>query len=205
MKFSLSQGDLNEILIANGCDLQKVNVVAVRGFDLNAGKPGVNDRRIYDDLVAVVSPHGVQCFPHNTDPNGYRKGHGTGSSKGLAMLAPGIHIYGTGLHKGAQAFTQCEPFTVIRDGTPPYRDLGWHAINWHSGGTQSTSSLGCQTSPPSVWSAVRPLVYNLLETFNNPFRTNARGQKVRSFPYILLNETDRQDGNLVVSTRFLRK
>ena len=121
----------------------------------------------------------------------------------MACLRNGIHRYGTGRHRNSIAFRQCERFTVMRDGNPPYLDCGWHAINLHSGGNSSTSSLGCQTVPRSTWLEFRRLIYGWLEEFRNPIRKNDRGQRVRSFDYVLLDETERRKGNLVVSNRYL--
>lgn len=202
---ALPESEVRAILAANGVDQTKVAVVAIRGYYLDSmGRPGENDRMIYDDAHFVVWPDGKAAFVANTDPNGYRKGRGTGSEKGMAMLKTGIHLFGTGLHKGQLGFRQCEPFTVIRDGDPPYEDKGWHAIDWHTGGRTSTSSLGCQTNPyPLFHEEVRPLVYKLLDRYANPRRENDRGERVRCLPYVLIDETERRRGNLVVSRRYL--
>lgn len=205
----LTEDAIREILSANGVDQRFLSVVAIRGYYLNSmGVIGANDRRIYDDAQFVVWPDGMAAFQANTDPNGYRKGHGTGSNKGMAMLKPGIHLYGPGMHRpgkrgGHMAFVQCERFTVIRDGDPPYEHLGHHYIHWHSGGKYSTSSLGCQTNKPGDWAVVKPLVYNLLERYKNPKRKSSRNQMVRCFPYVLMDETERRKGNLIVSNRYL--
>lgn len=198
----LDETKVREILTANGVDQTKLAVVAVRGYYLDSmGAVGKNDRRIYDDAQFIVAPGICAAFQANTDPNGYRKA--TKTRKGMAVLDTGIHIYGTGKHKGRLAFRGCEKFTVIRDGDPPTRDLGFHAINWHDGGYNSTSSLGCQTNAPDVWRILRPLVYQLLEACKNPKRKNDWGQLVRSFPYLLIDETERRAGRLVVSKRYL--
>jgi lysozyme len=201
----LPETTVRQILTANGVDQGKVCVLAIRGYYLDSmGAPGENDRRIYDDAHFICWPDGMASYVANTDPNGYRKGHGTGRSKGMAMLKSGIHIYGTGLHKGQLAFRQCERFTVTRDGSPAYDHLGWHAINWHKGGHTSTSSLGCQTNPSTLFTGeIRPLVYRLLDRYKNPKRKNDRGESVRSLPYILLEETNRRAGDVIVSRRFL--
>tara|TARA_R110000764_G_scaffold227597_2_gene317787 strand:- start:5234 stop:5857 length:624 start_codon:yes stop_codon:yes gene_type:complete len=202
----IKESEVIAILTANGIALNKVSVLAIRGYYLNSmGKPGRNDRRIYDDAMIIYSPKGSMAYQANTDPNGYRKGSGKGSSKGMAMLKSGIHLFGTGLHKGRVAFRQCETFTVTRDGNPPYDHSGHHAIDLHSGGHNSTSSLGCQTVPASTWKEFRTLLYSLLDEYKNPKRKNDRGQNVRSFPYVLLNETERRVGNIVVSNRYLKK
>lgn len=199
----LREAAVRDILDANKVPQGIVSIVAIRGYYLNSmGRPGRNDRRIYDDAMFVCSPSGVIAFQANTDPNGYRKGYGYGSKKGMACLKKGIHRYAIGPHKGRAAFRQAEPFTVIRDGNPPYPHKGWHAINLHSGGWTSTSSLGCQTIPRAIWSTFRKLVYQLLEDHENPFRKNDWKQLRRSFDYVLIEEADRRDGNLVVSSRY---
>ena len=202
---ALSEAKVREILTANKVDQSNVCVVAIRGYYLDSmGKKGANDRRIYDDAMFIVSPRGIMSYQANTDPNGYRKGAGTGRGKGMAMLKPGIHLFGTGRHKRRLAFRQCERFTVIRDGDPPYEDLGWHAINLHSGGYNSTSSLGCQTVPAGTWDEFRRLLYGLLDEFKNPKQKNDWGESVRSFPYVLIEEERRRAGRLEVSTRFAK-
>lgn len=205
MKPAISQAEVVKILTANGVDLTKVSVLAIRGYYLDSmGKPGANDRMIWDDAIIIHSPRGIMAYQANTDPNGYRKGKGTGPKKGMASLVPGIHIFGIGPHKGKPAYRQCEEFTVLRDGTPDYRDTGWHAINLHSGGVVSTSSLGCQTIPAATWSQFKALLDSLMDEFANPKAKNDLGQSVRSFPYVLLEETARRAGNLVVSRRYLK-
>lgn len=187
----LDEKRILEILQANGVSRDKVSVLAIRGYYLDSmGAKGKNDRMIYDDAMFVVWPDGISRWQANTDPNGYRKGKGTGANKGMAMLKPGVWCYGIGKHKGKLAFRQCEKFTVIRDGSPSYEDTGWHAINLHSGGTTSTSSLGCQTIPAKTWGEFRSQLYSLLERYRNPIRSNDWGEKVRSFKYVLVEETD---------------
>ena len=187
----LSEQEVRDILAANGVDQSKVAVVGIRG---HLGSKGANTRRIYDDAMYIVSPRGVLGFRANTDPNGWRNG--------IATLQPGIHLYGTGRHKGRLAFRQCEHVTVKRDGQSG-RMTGMYAINIHDGGANSTSSLGCQTLAPEQWGQFRPLMYSLLDEFKNPFRNNDWGQSVRCFPYVLIEETDRAAERLVVSKRYL--
>jgi len=175
-----------------------VTVVSVRGFEINMGKDGVNDRRIYDDAHFIYSPKGLISFSANTDANGFRKGSGTGKNKGMAMLDTGVWFFGKGKHKGRLGFRQCCPFTVIRDGDPPYPHTDYHAINWHNGNVDTTSSLGCQTNRPADFDALRTYLYRELDSLDNPCMYNDWGQRVRAFPYILIDETERRKGNFIV-------
>lgn len=198
----LNEDELREIIAVNGVDSTVVSLVAIRGYYLDSmGQPGQNDRRLYDDAIFIVHPDGVERYQANTDPNGWR--NKTSRRKGMAMLKTGIHIFGKGLHKGAQAFRQCEPFTVHRDGDSKL-DCGFHAINLHTGGYNSTSSLGCQTIPKSTWRRFKTSLYSLLDEYDNPMRLNDWGQRVRSFDYILLDETERRKGNLITSQRYIK-
>lgn len=201
-----SEAAIRKILSANGCDQSKVNVIAIRGYYLDSiGRTGSNDRGVYDDAHFVLWPDGYASFEGNTDPSKYRKGRGYGKHKGMAVLKKGIHLYGKGNHKGTKAFRQCEKFTVVRDShSGGYEHLGYHGINWHRGGYTHTSSLGCQTNPRSLFlTEIRPLVYSLLDRYGNRARRNDWNQKVRSFNYVLVEETDLRKGNLVVSKRYL--
>lgn len=203
--------DIDAILAANRIPRDRYPVVslALRGYWLDSyGKKGSNDRSYYDDAQILVWPDGVARFPANTDPNGYRKGEGTGSKKGMAMLKTGVHLFGTGLHRGSLGYRQAEDFTVIRDGIHgDYEDKGQHAIDIHSGSGDAedfgrTSSLGCQTLPPAHWKIFLPLSYKLLKHYNNEKGFNDRQQHVHILPYVLIDEAERRKGNLQVSRRF---
>ena len=174
-------------------------MIGVRGYYLDSmGAKKKNDRRIWDDAFLVVTPNGMMTWQGNVDPNGWRKGQGFGRGKGMASLNPGVWIYGTGPHKGKAAFRQCAKVTVTRDGSPPYPHTGYFGINIHPGGRNSTSSLGCQTIPADTWPSFKNFVYSALAEFKNPKRKNDWKSTVHSFPYILINETERREGNLVV-------
>lgn len=201
----LEESEVRKIIDANISKLEGYNpdkhviVVAIRGYRLDSiGEVGKNDRREWDDAHFIYTPNGMLAFNGNTDPNGYRKGSGTGGNKGMAMLNTGVWFFGKGKHKGRLGFRQACKFTVTRDGNPPYEHTDWHAINWHDGGEYSTSSLGCQTNPPSVWKRLRPFLYDALEEFENPKRAIDWGNEARAFPYILINEEDRRNGKLEV-------
>lgn len=177
-------------------------VVAIRGLKSEMGVPNQNDRRIFDDGQFVSTPKGVLFFEGNTDPSGFRKGYGTGSKKGMAMLNTGVWFYGKGPHNGRPSFRQCAPVGVTRDGSPPYQDFGWFGVNWHSASDVSTSSLGCQTNKPSIFVTLRDYIYEELETFDNPKMCHDWAKDfnspVKAFPYILIDEQERRKGNLAV-------
>ena len=157
----------------------RIVLVGVRGFYRDSmGVKGANDRRIFDDAFFWVDLETgfVASYNGNTDPNGVRKGKGTGSSKGMASLKPGVWRSKPGKHKGRKAFVQAVPFTVIRDGiNGDYEDTGWFGINTHDASDTSTSSLGCQTTPGSQWVDFRETGYKLLDKAEQD-----------EYPYILI-------------------
>ena len=141
-------------------DRQKhpIVIVGVRGYYRDTmGKPGVNDRALYDDAIFIDAPEAFGSFNANTVPTQYRAGRGTREGeKGMATLKPGLWLaHRIGKHKKQYpALIQTGgPVTVSRDGTPPYDHTGYHGINIHCGGSRTTSSLGCQTLPPAQWTA----------------------------------------------------
>lgn len=172
-------------------------LVGFRGYYESMGVPDQNDRRIYDDAFAFISPATFATFNGNTDPNGYRYGYGTGAKKGMASLKTGLWYYRTGIHKTYAAFIQADKVTVIRDGqNGDYEDTGWFGINIHRGGSSSTSSLGCQTIPVNQWPTFKSLIYSELTRFN---------QKI--FPYLLINAdgTETEVKEYKAGERTLRK
>ena len=197
----LPEGEILKILDANNVDMSEAAVLALPGYWLDSmGKKGVNDRMTWDDAIIAYHPHqGFLRYQGNTDPNGYRKGYGTAEdTKGMATLKNGVWRFGTGRHRGKKAFRQCMPFTVRRDGNPPYDDTGWFAIDLHAGGENSTSSLGCQTLPASTFAQFQPLFYQWLDECDNRKMQNDFGDLVRSFDYVLLDEVARRAGNIIV-------
>jgi len=154
----LSAEELNARIAPFGVDRSRypLIVVGIRGYYKDTmGAPGVNDRGIYDDAIFIDSPSGTIAFNGNTDPTSYRKGHGTaGKTNGMASLMPGAwYVHKFAKHKG-QYLALCQragSVTVMRDGDPPYQDIGDFGINIHGGGRNSTSSAGCQTIHPDQW------------------------------------------------------
>lgn len=116
-------------------------IIGIRGYYPDTmGKPGKNDRNLYDDAIILVAKEEYKTFNGNTDPSAYKKA--------IANLKPGIWpAYKFDLHKG-QYLALCQrggPVTVIRDQKGP--DTGNFGINIHRGGNWGTGSLGCQTIP----------------------------------------------------------
>lgn len=166
---------------------EQVILIGIRGYYLDSmGKKAENDRGIYDDaLIWYIKGQGIMAFNGNCDASKYRKGFGFGKEKGMASLDVGTWRYTMGTHYGSvphKAFRQAKPVTVTRDGTKGnYKDTGMFGINIHRGGVNSTSSLGCQTIPPSQWDMFRDVGYNALKE---------RG--ITEFSYVLIDEKTRR-------------
>ena len=156
-------------------------MLGIRGYYKNSmGVSGQNDRGIYDDALFICTPNAFLSVNANCDASKYRKGWGFGREKGMASLAKGVWMYQPGIHRTYAAFRQAAAVLVNRDGTKgDYSEVGWFGINIHKGGTFGTSSLGCQTIPPSQWASFKELMYGQLKMF---------GQK--TFPYILIDESE---------------
>jgi hypothetical protein len=187
----LLRGDLEERLSPFDIDHDKypLIIVGIRGYYRDTmGKPGVNDRGIYDDAIFIVSPLAFAAFNANTDPSRYRQGSGRGNGKGMASLKPGFWpVYRFDRHRGRvlsyPAICQrAGPVTVIRDGDPPYEHTGMFGINIHRGGRGTTGSGGCQTVPPDQWDGFYALARDQARRFFGA------KWKQAVIPYILLEE-----------------
>lgn len=153
-----------------------VVLVGIRGYYKDTmGKPGQNDRGLYDDALFIVSPTHFSSWNGNTDPSVYRPG--------IASLVPGVHMYRKGNHGisrpggGYPAFrpaTPGEQLPVTRDGVLNPRP--GVAINIHRGGKNTTSSEGCQTLPPQQWDA-----------FYAALSSEMKRHSVKTFPYVLVD------------------
>lgn len=138
-----------------------VAIVGIRGYYRDSmGQPGTNDRGIYDDALFIISPSAFVSFNGNVDPSIHRRA--------IAVLQPGVWKYRFGIHGLSKpramrykALVQAGPVTVLRDATG--YDTGEFGINIHRGGNTTTSSLGCQTLPPSQWPAFIALVESELK------------------------------------------
>jgi hypothetical protein len=158
---------------------EPVKLVGIRGYyEDSMGKPGENDRGIYDDAIFLITPIFFFSYNANTDPSIFRKG--------IATLMPGVHYYRKGKHglrKPGGGYDALRPdnreeaLPVIRDGdTRPTKGI---AINIHKGSYNSTSSEGCQTIHPDQWIKFIKEVYHSMDM---------EGQK--RIPYILLEHKD---------------
>lgn len=181
----LSSDQINKIIARKikNVDLNRCYVVGIRGSD------GKNDRGVYDDYCYVVYDWALKgSFQYNSDPSAYRHG--------IATLNPGVWTFVAGKHhvtepapRGYAAFRQSGNFTVTRDGKG--QDVGdYFAINFHRGGVNGTSSLGCQTVPPARWKEFRDLVYRLIGTSEKAVMENPYGIKAPTFTYILVDASE---------------
>lgn len=168
-----------------------VFVLAIRGYYRDSiGKPGVNDRNVYDDAAVIVFPetgtagtkyHGVKTYNFNTDPSKY--------VNGIATLKTGIYNYRKGIHgiswraprvpyPAFRPATKDEQVPVLRDGSKVATLMGT-AINIHKGGVGGTYSEGCQTLPPSQWDDFKGTLYALMDAYS-----------LKTFPYALIDVGD---------------
>ncbi len=181
----MSRADVEKIIKHFQIDMEvsPVCVVAVRGYYMDTmGVPGKNDRGIYDDAAFVCTPTLFTSVNWNTDASRERKGSGKGEGKGMAMLAPGVWDYQIGKHKKIYpAGVQADAVAVIRDGNPPYSDIGWFGINHHPGSEVGTSSLGCQTAPP-----------NQFDSYIQPIVAELKRYGKETYKYILITEDSRR-------------
>lgn len=129
----------------------KACIVGIRGYYLDTmGKPGANDRGIYDDAIFILGPDIFQAFNANVDPAVYRSGIAN-LKKGKWLYKIGIHGLSKPKHLQYKAMVQAAEVTVHRDNRGD--DTGWFGINIHKGGYNQVSSIGCQTIYPDQWQA----------------------------------------------------
>jgi hypothetical protein len=141
-----------------------VYLIGIRGYYQDTmGKPGINDRGIYDDAMIIIAPGVYITFNANTDPSVTRPG--------IATLTFGRHLYKKGKHKisGPNPYPALRPATpdeslpVTRDGKDGiFKGI---AINIHKGGINTTSSEGCQTIHPTQWEEFIKTVYSLMDRY----------------------------------------
>lgn len=169
----ISATDVEKIVKAHRVT-DKVVVVGIRGYyAASMGGPG-NDRSIYDDCIAVLSPTAYATYNANTDPSVFRPG--------IASLVEGVHPYRRGKHGLSRpggsypAFrpaTKDEALPVRRDGEKGISK--GIAINLHKGSYNSTSSAGCQTIYPAQWASFYALLDGELKRYDQ-----------KTFSYVLV-------------------
>jgi hypothetical protein len=183
----LSAEDVRKILTAKvPVPRHKLAIVGIRGYYSDSmGKPGQNDRSVYDDAAFVVLSDRVVPFNFNTDPSAWKTG--------IATLVPGVWSFIVGWHKlgktsGHAALRQNGKFTVRRDGKG--LEIGDFGINLHRGGNNGTSSLGCQTVPPEQWEEFRDLVYSALGVKRNLISIWTAAIKGATVQYVLVTKDE---------------
>jgi hypothetical protein len=173
----LSQAEANKYLLtAINPHHDPVKVIAIRGYFKNSmGKPGENDRGIFDDAFILIGPNYFKTFNANTDPRV--------TKNGVGMLLPGWHLFKQGWHgygkqSGHEAFRTAnarEVLPVLRDGQVGIKE--GVTVNLHKGGQYNTNSIACQTVQADQWLEFKKDAYTLM---------NKEGQKL--LPYLLLEE-----------------
>lgn len=151
------------LIRAYGVPLDIPVLLGRRGYYRDTmGVPGQNDRGIYDDAIALVTPTTFRTFNANTDPSITRPG--------MAVLAAGVWEYRLGIHNASKdpalhphylALVQADVVRVNRDGGE--HETGYFGINIHRGSKESTSSEGCQTIYPDQWDEFIALVQDELQ------------------------------------------
>lgn len=160
--------DQVEAILAKYPHEGSVAIVGIRGYyEDTMGKPGQNDRGIYDDAIILIGPNYFKAFNGNTDPSKYKALIGT--------LAPGLHYYKKGKH-GISRPKPYVPYDAFRPATPdetlPGTRDGQNGTvkivcpNIHKGGYNSTSSEACQTIPPDQWLEFQTNAYRLMDEYN---------------------------------------
>lgn len=149
----LSSTKLRELISRFQIDRDKypMVLVGIRGYYRDTmGAKGKNDRGIYDDAMFIDTPNCTVSFNANTDPSVTKPGR--------AVLVPGVyyaHRFDTHYGSASQYPAICQradSVWVLRDGKKEKEEgkVGT-GINIHRGGLKTTSSLGCQTIPPTQW------------------------------------------------------
>lgn len=172
---ALRRSQAEAILRYHCVDLQYPALLGVRGYFLRSiGDPAKNDIGKYDDAIFVVTPTAFVGYNANCDPSLHRAR--------IAHLKEGVWLYKVGTHGWSKpkhlrykALVQADEVTVDRENVTA-DDTGFFGINIHRGGETGTSSLGCQTIPPSQW-------YSFIELVQAELRRHGRP----TIPYCLVS------------------
>lgn len=148
----------------------KVWLLGRRGYYADSmGEKGQNDRGIYDDAIALITPYRALTFNANTDPQGQG---GT-----LAVLQPGRWEFKWGTHhpgtpNAYPCLVQAAPVAVHRDNG--VTETGEFYIHIHHGFNTETGSAGCQTVALPQWDEFEDAVRGAMHTAG-----------MKTIPYIL--------------------
>jgi lysozyme len=138
------------LLAKHGVSPNHPALVGRRGYFRDTmGVSGLNDRGIYDDALALISPRFFRTFNANVDPSKFTPGV-------ASLLANRVYWFVLGTHgitgkRPRRALVQRDARVAVqRDGAvgPTVDGI---KLNVHDGGYAGTSSLGCVTIPPSQW------------------------------------------------------
>lgn len=187
-KPNLNRFDVRKLVDSRGgMKGEPVVLLAIRGyFEDSMGKPGENDRGIYDDAAWIVYPdHSEAQDNFNTDPSIKRFRIAT-LKTGTWWLIPGMHHPGKpGEH---EAFRQFGEMAVSRDGAKSEKGTFW--INLHQGGHARTLSEGCQTIPPGDWRETRDALYKAIGVTAADVRAEPQGVHGKQFRYELFDKAE---------------
>lgn len=152
-----------------------VTLVGVRGYYSETFAPSGNNINVYDDAMFLISANGYYSFNANTDPSIY-KPHVARLKAGVWQYKLGIHNLSKAKSRQYPALVQAAPVTVSR--VKEGEDTGFFGINIHKGSNSTTSSLGCQTIPPTQWSGFYELVKSEMARAN-----------IKRIPYVLVDKS----------------
>lgn len=153
-------------------------LLGVRGYEEAMGDAGKNDRGIYDDAIALLSPSAFVVFNANTDPSEFGKGKASLVENQLVTFRIGTHNQSKPKDKQYEALVQASKVIVFRDGTEDvakgtrsawgeclgdgrwtnYAGVPSFGLNCHRGGEWTTGSEGCQTVYKPQWPSFIELV-----------------------------------------------
>jgi lysozyme len=162
---STPKATLQEVMrLVKNPPANKCYLVGVRGYYSDTfGKPGVNDRGVYDDAMFIVSPDAFISYNANVDPGAYREGIAN-LKKGVWQYKIGIHGLSKPKHLQYKALVQAGEVTVARDDEGD--DTGYFGINIHKGGLGAVNSLGCQTIYPDQWMSFISTVESMMKKYS---------------------------------------
>jgi len=167
---------VRDLLAHFGIADDPVALIGVSGMD------GSNNIGTYDDRFYHCYGGDVTPYPGNVDPSALAKGRATLAPMRVFHYRAGIHGLSKPKARQYAALVQAEQVTVLRHGQGA--GTGWFGINHHRGGVNSTSSLGCQTYPPHVWSEAKSRLYAAIGASDAEVMAGRRSG--RPFPYVVI-------------------